>query len=287
MSLRLIILTFLTMAAFAANSVLCRLALVDTENNPISFMLVRLISGAAVLSFFFFKHLKSEPIKLDRKTLAAPALLFSYTLFFSLAYVQIGSGIGSLILFGTVQLTMMSVLYLRGQRLSSNEKLGFVLALCGFVYLFLPGLYLPPLFSAGLMVLAGISWGLYTLSGQGAANPTFSTARNFVLNAPLVILLLFIFPVALTNAGLVLAVLSGALTSGLGYVLWYTVLRNLFISTAAIVQLSVPVLSAFGGVFLLGEELSMRLLAASALIFAGIYLKVQKQFFVEDISRKS
>lgn len=272
---KLILLTCLTMISFAANSVFCRLALTDQTNDPISFTLIRLFSGAFILSFFFVKNFKSGPFTFNIKMFLAPAMLFSYALFFSLSYVQIGAGMGALILFASVQLTMMTVALFRGQKLNLVEKIGFSLAAIGFVYLLWPGLHVPPFFPAAMMVLSGISWGAYSLLGQGTADPIMATARNFLFTVPLIIATIFLNPIDLTERGLILALLSGLLTSGLGYVIWYIVLKELQTSTAAIIQLSVPVIAALGGVSFLGEILSLRLGVASVLIFLGIALKVK------------
>lgn len=277
---KLIFLTIVTMISFAANSVFCRLALADPKNEPISFTLVRLFSGAFILFFFFVKNPKSEPLKLNIKALLAPAALFSYAVFFSLAYVQIGAAIGALILFATVQLTMMLVAMFRGQKLNSVEKIGFSLAVAGFVYLLWPGLEVPPLIPASMMVLSGIAWGAYSLLGQGAANPIMATARNFLFTVPLTLILLLLNPINLTERGIWLAILSGSVTSGLGYVLWYIVLKELQTSTAAIVQLSVPVIAAIWGVGFLGESLSLRLVGSSTLILTGIVLKVKSSAII-------
>ena len=201
--------------------------------------------------------------------------LFSYALFFSLSYVNIGAGIGALILFASVQLTMMATAIIRGQKLIGREKIGIILAICGFVYLLLPGLNMPPLIPALLMVVSGVSWGVYSLLGQNGGDPIFNTSRNFVFTIPLVALLLVFFPFNLSQSGFYWAILSGALTSGMGYVLWYVVLRDLTTSTAAIVQLSVPAIAAFGGIAFLDEQIQLRLIIASALIFLGIFLKVK------------
>lgn len=276
MSFKTTFFTILTMVAFAANSIFCRLALVDEANDPVSFTMVRLFSGALMLFFFFVKYRKLEPVKFNWIAFLAPAMLFSYALFFSLSYVQIDTGTGALILFASVQLTMMSAAFLRGQTLSRQEKVGVALAVFGFVYLLLPGLHMPPLFSAVLMIISGVSWGIYSLLGQGATHPILSTSRNFVFTVPLVLILYLIYSIELTPQGIMWAVLSGAVTSGLGYVLWYYVLKDLVTSTAAIVQLSVPALAAFGGVLFLDENIQIRLIIASILIFGGIALKVRR-----------
>lgn len=263
----------LTLIAFAANSVFCRLALIDLNNSPTSFTLIRLLSGSTILFFFFIKDRKLTPLDFNIKTLSGPLFLFLYALFFSLAYVQIDAGAGALILFATVQITMMSASFLRGQTLSKAEVLGFGLAIFGFLYLMLPGSTAPPLKAAVLMTISGLGWGLYSLLGQTTKHPVLITSRNFVLTTPVCFLLLASLGITLTTKGFIFAILSGALTSGLGYVLWYKVLKEISISTAAIVQLSVPALAALGGVLFLNESLSLRMIIASALIFSGIYIK--------------
>ena len=275
MSSKIISLTIITMVAFAANSIFCRLALVDSANDPVSFTLIRLLSGGVILSFFYVKYRKSDPLKLNKNILYAPTMLFFYALFFSLSYAEIDAGTGALILFASVQLTMMIASFLQGHTLNGPEKIGVLLAASGFVYLLLPGINMPPPRSAALMAISGISWGFYSILGRGATNPIFATSRNFVFTIPLVVLLILIFSIRLTSQGMMWAILSGALTSGLGYVLWYVVLKDLIISTAAIVQLSVPALAAFGGIIFLGEDIYLRLIIASFLIFGGIIIKVK------------
>ena len=275
MNLKLIALTTLTMVAFAANSIFCRLALFDSANSPVSFTLLRLFSGTILLLFFFFKVRSSEPIKPNAKNSLAAITLFAYALFFSLAYVQLNTGTGALILFASVQLTMMVASFVQGHTMNKQETIGIILALSGFIYLLLPGITMPPIVGAAFMCLSGVSWGIYSLLGQGSKNSVFSTARNFLFTLPLIILLAIFHKFQLTHAGIIWAILSGGITSGLGYVLWYTVLKDLKTSTAAIVQLSVPVIAALGGVIFLSEVIHLRLVIAGCLIFSGIYLKVK------------
>jgi drug/metabolite transporter (DMT)-like permease len=183
------------MIAFAANSVLCRLALSDSNNDPISFTLIRLLSGAIILFWIFIKE-KSPPIDSNKRSkFLAPAMLFIYALFFSLSYVKISAGIGALILFSSVQLTMILTSFFRGQRLTKNEMAGFTLAALGFLYLVLPGIHMPSFVSAILMCIAGIAWGFYSLIGQGNKNPYYSTSRNFVYTTPLIFALMFFYPI--------------------------------------------------------------------------------------------
>ncbi len=275
MNLKLIALTTLTMVAFAANSIFCRLALFDSANSPVSFTLLRLLSGAILLLFFFFKVRSSESKKPNAKNSLAAITLFAYALFFSLAYVQLNTGTGALILFASVQLTMMVASFVQGHTMNKQETIGIILALSGFIYLLLPGITMPPIVGAAFMCLSGVSWGIYSLLGQGSKNSVFSTARNFLFTLPLIILLVLAHKFQLTHAGIIWAILSGSITSGLGYVLWYTVLKDLKTSTAAIVQLSVPVIAALGGVIFLSEVIHLRLVIAGCLIFSGIYLKVK------------
>ncbi len=187
------------------------------------------------------------------------------------------AGTGALILFASVQFTMMTYAYLSGERLKRSELFGVFMAIVGFIYLFLPGATLPPLLSAIMMVGSGIAWGIYSLVGQHVGDPIYATARNFVWTVPLVILLFIIAPFELTLQGWMLAIISGAITSGLGYVLWYIVLKELMTSTAAIVQLSVPVIAMLGGVLFLQEAVHLNLIIASILILGGIFIKAQSR----------
>ncbi|WP_142697907.1 DMT family transporter [Bdellovibrio sp. NC01] len=272
---KLFILTALTMMAFAANSIFCRLALKDPQNNPVSFTLVRLFSGALVLLFFLIKFRRTEASQSRLLKFTAPIMLFSYALFFSLSYVQISAGTGALILFGSVQLTMIVASLFKKQKMNPLQWCGVLLAMAGLIYLLLPGIHTPPLHAAAFMAIAGCSWGFYSLIGQKNTNPIYATARNFVMTVPVVGILALIFPIQLTPHGWMFAILSGGVTSGFGYVLWYYVLKDLITSTAAIVQLSVPAITAFGGVLFLGETIHQRLIISSLLIFAGIILKVK------------
>jgi drug/metabolite transporter (DMT)-like permease len=274
-SATLILLTTLTMTAFAANSVLCRLALMDPVNDPTSFTALRLFSGAIALSFCFAKLEFPKTKHLSRATVLASVFLFTYALFFSLAYVKLAAGVGALILFASVQLTMILVSYAQGNRLNGFEKMGFLIAAAGFVYLVLPGLNMPEPIAALLMAVAGISWGFYSILGRKNTNAFLATARNFALASIPAMLLIAKYKINLNTQGIELAILSGALTSGLGYILWYTVLKELRTSTAAIVQLSVPILAATAGVLFLGENLSQRLLVAGFLVIIGIFIKIK------------
>lgn len=271
-------LTALTMTAFAANSLLCRLALGEQAIDAASFTMVRLTSGALML--WLIMHLPSttqkQPLKSDW---LAALMLFIYAATFSFAYITLSAGTGALILFGAVQLTMFFFGLRSGEPFSGLSWLGLTVALTGLVYLVSPGVTAPEPIGTILMVIAGISWGVYSLRGRGVSNPLQSTAHNFLLAVPLGLLLsiMFIDNLHFSTRGLAIAIISGAIASGLGYVVWYAALRELKATTAATVQLSVPVIAAFGGVLLLSEAITLRLLIASAAILGGIAIVVTQR----------
>ncbi|MEQ8936409.1 MAG: DMT family transporter, partial [Amphiplicatus sp.] len=211
-------------------------------------------------------------LDINARSLTAAFALFLYAMAFSLAYLRLSAGTGALILFGAVQISMIGYGVARGQRPSSIQWAGIAAALAGLVYLFAPGIAAPPVAFAILMALAGAAWGAYSLLGRGEADPVAATARNFALALPFA-LFLFAAPVSrhMTGEGLALAIASGAIASGAGYVLWYRALRGLSPVTAAVVQLAVPAIAALGGVALLGEPMTMRLVIAAALILGGIF----------------
>lgn len=269
------LLTLLATVAFAANSLLCRAALDSGATDAGTFTALRLVSGAA----FLLPLLLLGPRR--RRPSARPAMalaLLVYMLSFSLAYRSLTAATGALVLFGAVQLTMFARALAAGERLALRGWLGLALALGGLVGLLLPGVEAPDPVGAALMALAGIAWGAYSLLGRGSDDPLADTAGNFALAAPVALLALPGFPLlagtplAVSTGGVVLAVASGAIASGLGYVLWYAALRGLEAHRAATVQLSVPVIAALGGVLLLGESLDRRLLVAGSITLAGIWL---------------
>lgn len=274
-------LTALAMLAFAANSVLNRLALQTTEIDATTFTTVRLVSGA--LALWLVVRQRKRPASLAGSSWLSAAALFVYAAAFSFAYVALETGTGALLLFGAVQLTMIGYGLGRGERLAWGQTLGLAVALGGFVYLLLPGLTAPPPGPALLMALAGASWGAYSLRGRGTHDPAAASAGNFLravpLAAALALLVLLLPGPALRpdGLGMAYAALSGAVTSGLGYVVWYAVLPSLRATSAATVQLSVPVLAAVGGVLLVGEPLTLRLLLASAAILGGIALVLRRR----------
>lgn len=273
--MRNFILLFVTLTAFAANSVLTRMALKGIEygasSTPVGFTLIRLLSGAIMLAVIFGPK-KSFAPRYWRQAFA----LFIYALLFSIAYVMIDAGVGALILFGAVQITMLVGGYLAGERLTLRQIGGACLAVIGLIVLLTPTTGAAPMLSAGLiMVISGISWGLYSLMGRSSFNPGAQTAQNFMKAAALAVVFcvpyLLLRPEPLPSfLTIILAIISGAVTSGLGYVLWYSVLKTLSASRAAISQLSVPALAAIGGVLFLSEPLTPTFIIASTLILGGV-----------------
>lgn len=264
--------TLLALLAFAANSLLCRAALRDGGIDAASFTSLRLASGAAMLCLLLV--VRGQPLGglLQRRSIAGGALLFVYAAGFSFAYLQLGAASGALVLFATVQLSMLAVGILRGERPGLQGWAGIALAMIGLAILLLPGLQSPPLGGVLLMALAGLAWAGYSLRGRSGADAVQATASSFLLSLPpAALLLLLALPEARIDAqGALLAIASGALASGLGYVIWYRALPGLSATQAATVQLSVPLLAALGGVALLDEVLSLRLLMAAAGIVLGI-----------------
>jgi drug/metabolite transporter (DMT)-like permease len=270
---RIIILTSLAMLAFAGNSLLCRLALKNTGIDAASFTSIRLISAAAAL--WLLVRLSSKAPSGGGNWPSAFAL-FAYAAGFSFAYINLTAATGALLLFGAVQTTMISYGMWRGERLLSLQWLGVVLALGGLVGLTLPGLSAPPLVSSLLMIGAGVAWGIYSLRGKGAGDPTVVTAGNFLRTVPITVVLSLLMMRHITwdGAGVWYAIMSGALTSGIGYAIWYKALPALKATQAATVQLSVPVIAAMGGIILLDESISLRLIMASIAIISGIALVI-------------
>lgn len=266
-----VLFTALALVCFAANSILCRLALASHSVDPATFTAVRLLSGATVLSLIVFASGKRPG---QGGSWASGLMLFIYAIAFSLAYIKLGAGTGALLLFGSVQATMITASIVSKKHPSAGQWLGLVLAVAGLVWLVLPGLKAPPLDRALLMAVAGIAWGVYSVRGPGGNDPVASTAGNFLRAAPLaaIPILIMLSGLHASSRGLLWAVLSGAVTSGLGYVFWYTALPGLGSIRAAVVQLTVPVLAAAGGVLLLKEGLSFRLMVSAAIVLSGVAL---------------
>jgi drug/metabolite transporter (DMT)-like permease len=267
--------TFMAMVAFASNSLLNRLALGQESIDAVSYTAIRLMAGALTLWLISSLKRNSEGPNVRGNWISA-AMLFLYAIAFSFAYLSLSAGTGALILFGTVQVTMIFVALRSGERPYLLEWLGILLALGGLVYLVMPGLRAPSPLGSALMIMAGIAWGVYSLRGRGSRSPRADTAGNFIRAVPLIIIvrLVMLDNLHLTQSGILLAVLSGALASGIGYVIWYTALAGLTATRAAIVQLSVPVLAAWGGVAFLAEDISLRLILSGACILGGIALAI-------------
>ncbi|MBW8844359.1 MAG: DMT family transporter [Burkholderiales bacterium] len=270
--LKTLALTAMAMLAFAANSLLCRLALRQELIDPASFGSIRLVAGAFTLAAIV--RLRPGPGAAAHVDWRAAAMLFAYVACFSFAYVSLSAGTGALILFGAVQVTMFSAGLRSGETFRPLAWFGLALAVAGLVYLVSPGVAAPPFLGAIMMAMAGLAWGAYSLRGRGVGDPLAATAGNFLRATPFALLvsLLLARQAHADASGVALAVASGAVTSGVGYVIWYAALRGLTALRAATVQLSVPLIAALGGVALLSEAVTPRLLAASAAILGGIAL---------------
>jgi drug/metabolite transporter (DMT)-like permease len=266
------------MLAFAGNSILCRLALRETAIDPASFTSIRLASGAVTLLVIFRLARRGQSLR-DHGSWVSAAMLFLYALCFSYAYVSLSAGAGALILFAFVQGTMIAIGLWSGDRPRMLEWLGWSLAFAGLVWLVLPGVAAPPAASAALMAIAGIAWGSYSIRGRTESDALAATTANFTLSVAMVIAfaVLTFSTTGVTAAGLFLAVASGSVTSGIGYVLWYAALDYLSAMRAALVQLTVPAIAAAGGVLLLSEPLSMRLVVSSALVLGGISIALTRK----------
>lgn len=279
--MRLTLLTILTMIAFAANSVFGRLGLETASGtgsiDPASYSLIRLASGAIMLGLLvvYTRGVAPKDVLKEGNWISAMAL-FGYAAAFSYSYIAIRTGLGALVLFASVQATMIGWAILTGARPTLTEQIGLAVAFTAFVWLVSPGLEAPPPMATVLMALAGISWGIYSIRGKGETDPLKATAGNFIRSNALVVVLaaLAINHINLSPFGIMMAVLSGAITSALGYSLWYEVLKTLSATQSAIVQLSVPVIAGFGGLILLGEPITQRFTVASFFILGGIALAI-------------
>lgn len=273
-----IIYTFLALTAFAANSVICRMALLEKTIDPVLFTSIRLTSGALVL-LLLVSILNKDKTKKTKGSWWSGFILFLYAASFSFAYVSLNTATGALILFGMVQITMISSSLLSGYKLNTREGLGILLALLGFIYLMLPGARRPSISGFALMALSGIAWGTYSLHGKSSKHPLQDTAYNFLRGVPFLVLLLFflISESHLSLRGILLALVSGSVTSGLGYTIWYLAIRGLNGVQASIVQLLVPVFAALGGVLFVGEIISLKLVISAVMILGGILLLMIKK----------
>jgi len=276
MKTRVFTLTLLAMIAFASNSLLCRAALKETSIDAASFTFVRIFSGAAAL--WLILTTRRTTSQSSGNWISALAL-FAYAAAFSFAYNTLSAGTGALLLFGTVQATMILWGFGKGERLDPIQIAGLVVAVAGLVLLVLPGLSAPPLIGSILMLSAGVAWGVYSLRGKTAGDPIAATSGNFLRAVPFAALvsIVMIRQARLDSLGVVYAFISGAITSGLGYVIWYAALGGLKAASAATVQLSVPVLAATGGILLLGEPITLRYVIASVAVIGGIFLVVTEK----------
>jgi len=266
------------MLAFAGNSILCRLALREGTIDPASFTSIRLAAGAITLVLILLVLRRGETVRGNGGWISA-AMLFAYAIGFSFAYVSLSAGAGALILFGSVQATMIVSGLWSGDRPGPGEWLGWGVALIGLAWLLLPGAQAPPLSGALLMTAAGAAWGFYSIRGRRESDALGATASNFLSSLVFVALLsaLTIKSLDVSSAGVMLAIASGALTSGIGYVIWYAALEYLSAMQAALVQLSVPAIASAGGTLFLAEPLTVRLVAASAHVLGGISLALSRK----------
>jgi drug/metabolite transporter (DMT)-like permease len=270
---RTLLLTALAIVAFASNSLLCRQALKHTTIDAATFTLVRIVSGA--LCLWIMVQISKGPRRKAGSWLSALAL-FGYAALFSFAYLRLTAGTGALLLFAAVQATMITWAIRQGERLRLPQIAGIILALAGLIALVLPGLSAPPFGAALVMLGAGIAWGVYSIRGRTGGDPLRATAGNF-LRATLMALLLSLVMLRAANwdsAGVIYAVISGAIASGVGYAIWYAALPSLKATGAATVQLSVPVLAAAGGIFFLSEPITVRFVLASVAVLGGILLVI-------------
>ncbi len=279
--------TTCALIAFAANSVLCRLALGDETIDAAGFTIIRLVSGAISLLLIFWlssmlRNTGSQTTLAHSKgSWTAALMLLLYAATFSYAYITLDTGTGALILFGSVQITIILITIFTGGRLHITEWMGTLIAFSGFVYLVLPNVSTPSFSGFVLMALSGIGWGIYTLKGRGSKNPLADTTKNFYLTIPFVIVLALITfqDLHLTTEGILLAIASGAIASGMGYTIWYIALGGLSATQAGIVQLLVPVIAAFGGVIFVSETISLRLTISALFILGGILIVVLGRYF--------
>lgn len=277
-----IIFTILALIAFAANSVFCRMALGDAAIDAASFTAIRLLSGAGMLAVILLFTRKSGSNSKYRGSWFSSLMLFTYAICFSYAYITLDTGTGALILFGSVQISMIMISMISGNRLHMTEWAGVLFAFSGFVYLVLPEVTTPSFTGFLLMTLAGIAWGVYTLRGRVSDNALADTAFNFIRTLPIVLVLVVatLGKNHYSMEGVTLAVLSGAIASGVGYTIWYVALTGLSATQAAVVQLLVPVIAALGGVIFVFEPITFRLAVAGIMILGGILTVILGRYYL-------
>ena len=277
LNMRTVCFTVVAMIAFAANSLLCRMALGGEVADPASFTIVRIAAGTITLVILV--GIRDRQWQLERPNLPAVGSLFLYMFFFSFAYLTLSAATGALLLFGAVQVTMFAVAIKGGERFSGLGWAGLLIAVVGLVYLIAPGVTAPDPLGAVLMAIAGIAWGAYSLVGRGAVDPLKETASNFlyVLFPGVLTALAFMDAWSMSGTGFWLACASGALASGIGYAIWYAALPSLSAGRAATVQLTVPLIAAVGGVAFLAEDISARLVVASIFTIGGVWLVLKQR----------
>lgn len=285
-----ILLTVLALLAFAGNSVLCRLALNDNIIDAASFTSIRLFSGAIFLLLLISINAHKSPkkiINIKAGSWLSAFFLFIYAGAFSYAYISLDTGTGALILFGSVQVTMILSDIFKGKKLILTEWLGLIIAFIGLIILLMPSASAPSLTGFLLMAISGIAWGFYTLAGRGSKTPLVDTTNNFLRTLPFIglLMLLTLSHIELSNEGILLAVMSGTVTSGLGYAIWYSALSGLTVKHAAIIQLSVPVIAAIGGVIFSNETINIELITSSFLVLGGVLTVIMGKQSMERLQR--
>jgi drug/metabolite transporter (DMT)-like permease len=281
-------LTVLALIAFAANSVLCRLALGESAIDPASYTAIRLVTGAVTLWIIAGLH-RTHSFGESGGSWISAAMLFLYAVTFSFAYTSLSAGTGALILFAAVQITMIAVGLYIGERPELSEWFGLFIAIAGLIYLVSPGITAPSTAGSILMATAGIAWGVYSLRGRRANDPVGATTANFLRTVPFAvgIGLAWLPTLTITPMGFLWAALSGSITSAVGYVIWYAALRGLTATRAAIVQLAVPVLAAVGGIAVLSEAISVRLVISAVVILGGVGLSLSRHKSVAERQESS
>ncbi|WP_310733215.1 DMT family transporter [Colwellia sp. MB02u-10] len=288
---KMIVSTVFALLAFAANSVLCRLALGENTIDAASFTVVRLVSGIIILLALIKVTSKAKSEKIESKSKGswlAASMLFIYAVSFSYGYISLDTGTGALILFGAVQITMIITSVISGNKLHISEWLGLSIAFGGFAYLVIPSLTTPSLMGFMLMSMSGMAWAFYTLIGRKSKNALSDTAHNFLRTSPFILaLIVFGFNNAyITSTGFLLAVLSGAIASGIGYFVWYIALTTLSVTQAAVVQLLVPIIAAIGGVTFTSELITLRLIESSILVLGGILTVILGRYYFVQLPAK-
>ena len=281
-------LTALALIMFAGNSLLCRVALNSHSIDAVSFSAVRIMAGAVILQLILAMNAGKSRVKIRPRNWVSAGMLFLYAICFSLAYVDIPVGVGAMILFGSMQVTMLIAALRSGERLQLVTWTGHAVAIAGFVCLVYPGLSAPPILSSGLMAAAGAAWGIYSVRGKEAgSDPLNDTAENFLYAAPMAMVAWWLMGqrIEITWAGLVIAVISGGLGSGVGYIVWYAALKGLSASMAAMLQMLVPLLVAAGGVLFLGEAVGAHVALAGLLILFGLGMVCRAEPLQDAASR--